>query len=159
MCVKLLAFHIFSSFVMLYSGSNREYYSLQKGTFIHKRAFLLNESEDKTKALFKYISIIFFSQLVALDLEFKLVQNQSTQLRNRMKDFAEESENRRKYIFLHLLSSLVSQMEFITVSHRIRARGEALGEQMLRSSSQYCHINCEVYSESLNKMVNEAKNM
>lgn len=76
-----------------------------------------------------------------------------------MKDFAEESENRGKHIFLNHLSSLVSQVEFITVSHRIRARGEALGEQMLRSSSQHCHINCEVDSESLDKMVNEAKNV
>lgn len=84
---------------MLHPSSNREYYSIQKGTFIHKRSFLLNESEDKTKALFKYISIIFSPQLVTIDLEFKLVQNQSTQLRNRMKDFSEESENRGKKYF------------------------------------------------------------
>lgn len=84
---------------------------------------------------FLNISLSFFSQLVAPDLEFKLVQNQSTQLSNRMKDFSEESENRGKYIFLNHLSSFVSQTEFITVSHRIRVRGEALGEQMLRPSS------------------------
>lgn len=70
-------FTSFFFFVMLHSSSNWEYYSLQKGTFIHKRAFLLNESEDKTNALLKYLSIIF-SQLVAPDLEFKLVRNQST---------------------------------------------------------------------------------
>lgn len=70
---------------------------------------------------FLNISLSFFSQLVALDLEFKLVQNQSTQLRNRMKDFSKESENRGKYIFLNCLSSLVSQTEFINVSQRIRA--------------------------------------
>lgn len=86
----------------------------------------------------------FFPQLVALDLEFKLVQNQSPQLRNRMKDFSEESENRGKYIFLNCLLWLVSQTEFINVSHRIRAHGEALREHMLRSSSQNCHINCKV---------------
>lgn len=76
---------------------------------------------------FLNVSLSFFSQLVALDLEFKLVQNQSTQLRNRMKDFSEDRQNRGKYIFLNRLSSLVSQTEFITVSHRIRARGEAHG--------------------------------
>lgn len=48
---------------------------------------------------FLNISLSFFSQLVVLDLEFKLVQNQSTQLRNRMKDFSEESVNTEKYIF------------------------------------------------------------
>lgn len=64
---------------------------------------------------FLNISLSFLSQLVALDPEFKLVQNQSTQLRNRMKDFSEEWENRGKYIFLNRLSSLVSQTEFITV--------------------------------------------
>lgn len=48
---------------------------------------------------FLNISLSFLSQLVALNLEFKLVQNQSTQLRNRMKDFSEESVNTEKYIF------------------------------------------------------------
>lgn len=55
---------------------------------------------QKTKPRhFRNISLSFLSQLVAPDLEFNLVQNQSTELRNRMKDFSEASENAGKYIF------------------------------------------------------------
>lgn len=55
---------------------------------------------QKTKPRhFKNTSLSFLSQLVAPDLEFNLVQNQSTELRNRMKDSSEESENAGKYIF------------------------------------------------------------
>lgn len=61
-----------------------------------------------------------------------------------MKDFSEESENTGKYIFLNCRSSLTSQKEFFTVLHRIRARGEAFGKQMLRSNSEHCHINRKV---------------
>lgn len=55
---------------------------------------------QKTKPrYFKNISLSFLSQLFAPDLEFNLVQNQSTELRNRMKDFPEESEYVGKNIF------------------------------------------------------------
>jgi hypothetical protein len=61
-----------------------------------------------------------------------------------MKDFSEETENTGKYIFLKHLSSFISQMEFITVSYRIRAHSEARGRQMLRSNSHRCQINCKM---------------
>lgn len=56
------------------------------------------------------------------------------------------------YISNHL-SFLVSQREFINVSHWNRECGEALGEQVHRSGGPHCHRNCKVGQEPLDKIV------
>lgn len=114
----------------------------------------MNESEDKTKALLKHISIIF-SQLVPLHLEFQLVQNQSAQLRNRMKDFSETSGNRGKYIHFKSLSFLISERIYQCLT---LDQGSVVKHLESRCTGQEAHTvcrNCKVGREPLDKIVKQ----